>query len=91
MVFQMFGVMWVMPSRLKDCLVSWRGQKGNSIVIQIWRIAPLCVLCCLWRERNGRDFEDCQHGIIELKKRVLQTLLSWRVLWHSSQVSTFAL
>jgi hypothetical protein len=34
-VFQLFGVMRVMPGRLKDCLGSWRVQKGNSIVIQI--------------------------------------------------------
>jgi hypothetical protein len=90
MVCQLFGVMWVMPGRLKEWLGSWQGQKGNSIVIQIWRMAPLYVMCCLWRERNARNFEDCEHGIIKLKKRVLQTLFSWRVLWHSSQVSMFA-
>jgi hypothetical protein len=53
-------------------------------------MAPLSVLWCIWRERNARNFEDCEHGIIELKKMVLQMLFSWRVLWHSSQVSTFA-
>jgi hypothetical protein len=90
MVFWLFGGMWVMQGRLKDCLGSWQGQKGNSIVIQIWRMTPLCVMWCLWRERNARNFEDCEHEIMELKKRVLQTLFSWRVLWHSSQVSTFA-
>jgi hypothetical protein len=52
-------------------------------------MAPLCVLWCLWGERNARNFEDCEHEIIELKKRVLQTLFSLRVLWPSSQVSTF--
>jgi hypothetical protein len=35
MVCQLFGVIWVMPGRLKECLGSWRGQKGNSMVIQI--------------------------------------------------------
>ena len=44
MVCQLFGVTWVMLGRLKDCLGSWRVQKGNSTVIQIWRMAPLCVL-----------------------------------------------
>jgi hypothetical protein len=53
-------------------------------------MASSCVMWCLCRERNVRNFEDCEHGIIELKKMVLQTLFSWRVLWHSSQVSTFA-
>jgi hypothetical protein len=72
----------------------------------IFYLDALCVMWCLWRERNARSlysidlskkkkkkrnawsFEDCELGIIELKKRVLQTLFSWRVLWHSSQVST---
>jgi hypothetical protein len=45
---------------------------------------------CLWREMNACSFEDRELGIVELKKRVLQTLFSWRVLWHSSQVSTLA-
>jgi hypothetical protein len=35
MVFQLFGVMWVMLGRLNDCLGSWRGQKGKSTVMQI--------------------------------------------------------
>jgi hypothetical protein len=82
--------MWVIPGRLKECLGSWKRQKGNRIVIQIWRMTPLCVMWCLWREKNARNFEEHEHEIIELKKRVLQTLFSWRVLWHSSQVSTLA-
>jgi hypothetical protein len=39
---------------------------------------------------NARSFEDHELGIIKLKKRVLQTLFSWRVSWHSSQVSMLA-
>jgi hypothetical protein len=57
--------MLVMPGRLKECLGSWRGQKGNRIVIQIWKKAPLCVMWCLWRERNARNFEDHELGIIK--------------------------
>jgi hypothetical protein len=33
---------------------------------------------------NAWSFEDHELGIIKLKKRVLQTLFSWRVSWHSS-------
>jgi hypothetical protein len=83
MVCQLFGVMWVMPGSVTDCLGSWRTQKGNRTV---------CNVCmwCMWRERNARNFEDRELGILELKKRVIQTLFSWRVMWHSPQVSTFA-
>ena len=44
MVCQMFGVTWVMAGRMKDCLGSWRGQKGNHTVMHIWRMVPLCVM-----------------------------------------------
>jgi hypothetical protein len=64
------------------------GQRGNRTVLQIWRMAPLCVMWCQWRERNARSSEDRELGLIELKKMVLQTLYSWRVMWHLSQAST---
>ena len=53
MVCQLFGVMWVMPGRMKECLGSWRGQRSNHTILQIWRMAPLCVMWCLWREMNA--------------------------------------
>jgi hypothetical protein len=88
MVCQLFGVMWVMPGSLTECLGSWRAQKGIDTVLQTWRMASLCVMWCLWRERNARSFEDRELGLMDLKKRVMQTLFSWRVLWHPLQVTT---
>ena len=79
-----------MPGSLTECFGSWRAQKGNGTVLQIWRMASLCVMWCLWRERNAWNFEDHELGLMELKKRVMQALFSWRVLWHSLQVSTLA-
>ena len=68
MVFQLFGVTWVMSSRMKDCLESWRGQRGNRTVLQVWRMVLLCVMWCPWRERNARSFEDYELGLTKLKK-----------------------
>jgi hypothetical protein len=90
MVCHLFGVMWVMTGSVVECLRSWRVQKGNRTVLQTWRMVPLCVMWCLWREMNARNFEDREIGLMELKKRVIQTLFSWRVMWHSPQVSTLA-
>jgi hypothetical protein len=42
-------------------------------VLQTWRMVPLCVMWCLWRERSARNFEDREIGLMELKKRVIQT------------------
>jgi hypothetical protein len=47
MFLQLFGVDWVMPCRVSDCLGSWRRQLVNQLVLHIWRMIPLCVIWCL--------------------------------------------
>jgi len=77
-ILQLFGVEWVTPGSVKDMLGSWRGQKGNRTLIPIWHMAPLCLMWCIWRERNARCFEDCETGLLNLKRKMLQTLFMWR-------------
>ena len=74
---QLFGVNWVMLRKVSDCLECWRGQLGNRHAMHIWRLIPLCVMWCLWRDQNACNFEDCESGMIELKKLALNTLFSW--------------
>jgi hypothetical protein len=74
MILQLFGVVWVMPRLVKEMLGSWRGQRGNRLLMQIWRMALLCLMWCLWKERNARSFEDGETDLINLKKLVIQTL-----------------
>jgi hypothetical protein len=42
-------------------------------------MAPLCLMWCLLKERNAHSFEDCETGLINLKKLVIQTLFMGRV------------
>jgi hypothetical protein len=67
-----------MPGSVIDMLGSWRGQKGNRTAIQIWRMAPLCLMWCVWRERNARCFEDCETSLVNLKRKMLQMLFLWK-------------
>jgi hypothetical protein len=80
---QLFGVVWVMPRSVMEMLESWRGQRGNRLLVSIWRMAPLCLLWCLWKELNAHSFEDCETCLINLKKLVIQTLFTWRVTIQS--------
>jgi hypothetical protein len=89
MFLQLFGVIWVMPRKVSDCLGNWRGQVGNRLAMRIRRMIPLCVMWCLWRERNARSFEDRESGLLELKKLALHTLFSWRVTWSHLHVYTY--
>jgi hypothetical protein len=55
---------------------------GNCMVVHLWRLAPLRVMWCVWREWNAYNFDDSEIGLLSLKKLVLQTL-------YTSSVSTF--
>jgi hypothetical protein len=44
-----------------------------------WRLAPLCLLWCIWRERNARLFENIETSMVELRKRLLNMLYFWIV------------
>jgi len=63
-----------MPRRVSDLLGSWRAQLENRNALNIWRLAPLCLMWYLWRERNARSFEDCLNGLLEMKKMILHSL-----------------
>jgi hypothetical protein len=73
---------------VSDLLGSWRGQFGTRHALQIWRLAPLCLMWCLWRERNERSFEDRESDLLEIKKIMLQSLFAWKVALNSVHVST---
>jgi hypothetical protein len=78
-----------MPRKVSDTLESWRGQLGNRHALHMWRLAQLCVMWCLWRERNAHSFEDKESGMIEVRKISLHTLFSWSRIWSNSHESTF--
>jgi hypothetical protein len=52
-------------------------------------LAPLCLLWCIWRERNARLFEDVETSMVELRKRLLNTLYIWIASHHSLNIFTY--
>jgi hypothetical protein len=45
--------------------------------MELWRLAPLCLMWCLRRERNAQSFEDVETSVTELQKIVINTLYTW--------------
>jgi len=41
-----------MPRQVSDLLVSWVCQAGRGNIMEVWRLAPLCLMWCFWREQN---------------------------------------
>ena len=67
LVFCLFGIHWVMPQKVIELFESWQGRFGRHRNIELWRIVPHCLLWCIWRERNARSFEGCEHFMLEIK------------------------
>jgi hypothetical protein len=56
--FKHFGLSCFMPRRVVDLYACW-WSAGSTHSAVIWKMILLCLLWCLWRERNDRCFEDC--------------------------------
>jgi len=80
----LFGVEWVMPRTVLEGAAIGYGRAKKA-----WRLAPLCLLWCIWRERNARLFEDIETSIVELRKWLLNTLYIWIASHHSLNVFTY--
>ena len=65
-IFSRFGLNWVMPNRVAYLFACWwTGSRSHSATV--WKMVFLCLLWCLWRERNERCFEDLERYLEELK------------------------
>ncbi|KAG2724443.1 hypothetical protein I3760_01G016700 [Carya illinoinensis] len=52
------GLSWVMPKRVVELLACWNRHHQNPQMAATWRMAPLCLLWCIWIERNERCFNN---------------------------------
>ena len=77
LVFSIFGIQWAMPESVRDLLAcwSWKSERGDRGLA--WRVVPLCLFWCLWRERNFRAFEDIEDSLIFLKASFLSSFFLW--------------
>ncbi|KAG2683326.1 hypothetical protein I3843_10G026800 [Carya illinoinensis] len=76
-IFVRVGIAWVMPMHVVDFLTFWQGIGGSRISAAVWRMIPLCLFWCLWLERNGRCFEDCECSMGELREFFHSSLSFW--------------
>jgi hypothetical protein len=55
----------------------------------VWKMVPCCLLQCVWRERNDRQFEDKERTIEELTSFFLHSLYSWTAAFLAPLVNSF--
>jgi hypothetical protein len=85
-MFTLFGVEWVMPQKVLEVFAGWNhvGDLGKAI----WRMVPLCVMWCIWRERNARLFEDKECSVNGVRKNMIAMLHLWAMTHYRDEIST---
>jgi hypothetical protein len=73
-VLSLFGVELVMPRQVLDLLTSWGAVGGGGGAKEVWRVVPLCIMWCIWLERNAQHFEVVETLMFELQKLLLDNI-----------------
>jgi len=79
-IFSRFSLSWAMPRWVVDLFACW-WTDGCSRSAVVWKMVPCCLLWCLWRERNDRQFEDKERTIEELISFFFYSLYSWTAVF----------
>jgi len=61
---------------------------GSCNILEVWRMAPLFLMWCIWRERNSRSIEDFKISVAELKSVMLKSLYAWMAVYSSPDFSS---
>ncbi|KAG2686130.1 hypothetical protein I3843_10G155100 [Carya illinoinensis] len=78
-VFACLAMPWVMPKTVEATLASWPSIRGRQQIKVMWKMIPICIMWCLWWERNDRTFEDQERSLEELKLLFFRTLCRWAI------------
>jgi len=52
-------------------------KAGTSRSAAVWKMVPICILWCVWKERNLRCFEDLENSMENLVASFLHLLYIW--------------
>jgi hypothetical protein len=64
-IFTCFGMSWVMPRRVIELFACW-WKSGRPRSVAIWKMVPICIFWCVWKERNLRCFEDLESSMEDI-------------------------
>jgi hypothetical protein len=79
-IFSHFSLSWVMPLRVVDLFTCW-WTGGHPQNVVVWKMVPSCLMWCLWRERNHRNFKDKEMTFEELRTFFFYSLYTWTAVF----------
>ena len=72
-------------------IVEWLGRCGilsldplvslGSFRKELWILVPHCLMSTIWRERNGRTFEDVENHVEKIIELFMGSLYDWSHAW----------
>jgi hypothetical protein len=80
---------WVMPRRVVDLFSCW-WKAGRSRSVAVWKMVPICIFWCVWKERNLRCFEDLENSMENIVASFLHLLYLWTGAFLSSVSISFS-
>jgi hypothetical protein len=51
--------------------------------VMIWKMVPIYIFWCVWKERNNRCFEDLESSMEDILASFFHTLYLWTVTFLS--------
>ena len=76
LLFNLFGLSWMLPSSVRETLLSWHGSFVGKKRKKVWRAAPLYIFWMVWKARNRLAFKDDVLSIPRLKYSFVLSLWS---------------
>jgi hypothetical protein len=75
-IYSRFGISWVMPRSVLDLVACWeKSERSRSATT--WKMVPIYIFWCIWRERNLRCFENLESSLEEVLELFLHMLYLW--------------
>jgi hypothetical protein len=75
-ILSCIGLSWVMPNKVVDLMACW-WSRGNSRSAVIWKMMPLCLMWCIRREKNDKNFDNLERTLEEFKSFFFYSLFTW--------------
>ena len=90
LIFSLFDVQWVLHSTVRGNLLGWNGAFVGKRRAKAWRDGPLCLMWTLWKERNGRAFNDVEWADQTIKYSFLYNFVNWARVYMEDHALSMA-
>jgi hypothetical protein len=77
-----------MPRNVIELFACW-WTSGRLRGAAIWKIIPICLFWCSWKERNNMCFEDLEKSLEDILASFLHILYLWTVAFMSPLFLSF--